>query len=142
MLAHCYISYCTPGPSLYAYKKKAQGTRTRRLATRRGRDGACKPLAPSHADACNPLLQAHPTWAQDKHEGRGLPLYACLLVSPLRAPSRADPSGLGHAATIYSSVQGPPGVETPTLSYLRDILDGTQFFSIAQLHQWALACES
>jgi hypothetical protein len=85
-----------------------------RLATWRGRDGACKPLAPSHADACNPLLQAHPTWAQDKHEGRGFPLYARLLVSPLRAPSRADPSGLGHAATIYSSVQGPPGVETPT----------------------------
>jgi hypothetical protein len=23
------------------------------------------------------------------------------------------PSGLGHAATIFSSVQGPPGVETP-----------------------------
>jgi hypothetical protein len=35
------------------------------------------------------------------------------LFAPLRAPSRADPSGLGHAATIYSSVQGPPGVETP-----------------------------
>jgi hypothetical protein len=34
--------------------------------------------------------------------------------SSLRAPSRADPSGLGHATTIYSSVQGPPGVETPT----------------------------
>jgi hypothetical protein len=31
------------------------------------------------------------------------------------SPSRADPSGLGHAATIYSSVQGPPGVETPTV---------------------------
>ena len=30
------------------------------------------------------------------------------LFFPLRAPSRADPSGLGHAATIYSSVQGPP----------------------------------
>jgi hypothetical protein len=28
--------------------------------------------------------------------------------SPLRAPSRTDPSGLGHAATIHSSVQGPP----------------------------------
>jgi hypothetical protein len=27
------------------------------------------------------------------------------------------------------------------LSYLRDKLDGTQFFSIAQLHQRALACE-
>jgi hypothetical protein len=41
--------------------------------------------------------------------------FACLLSSPLRAPSRADPSGLGHAATIYSSVQGPPGVKTPTV---------------------------
>jgi hypothetical protein len=28
---------------------------------------------------------------------------------PPCVPSRADPSGLGHAATIYSSVQGPPG---------------------------------
>jgi hypothetical protein len=27
----------------------------------------------------------------------------------LCVPSRVDPSGLGHAATIYSSVQGPPG---------------------------------
>jgi hypothetical protein len=43
------------------------------------------------------------------------------LPSPLRAPSRADPSGLGHAATIYSSVQGPPrfrnaDTSTPPLS--------------------------
>jgi hypothetical protein len=34
---------------------------------------------------------------------------------PPCVPSRADPSGLGHTATIYSSVQGPPGVETPTV---------------------------
>jgi hypothetical protein len=59
------------------------------LAARRGRDGACKPLAPSHADACNPLLQAHPTWPRDKHEGRRFPLYACLLVlSPPCSVSR------------------------------------------------------
>jgi hypothetical protein len=71
-----------------------------------------------HADACNPLLQAHLTWARDKHEGRGFPPFYRLSPSsfPLRAPSRADPSGLGHAATVYSSVQGPPGVETPTES--------------------------
>jgi hypothetical protein len=37
------------------------------------------------------------------------------LVFPPCAPSRADPSGLGHEATIHSSVQGPPGVETPTV---------------------------
>ena len=76
-----------------------------------------RPLAPSRVDACNPLLQAHPTWARDKHEGRGFHLSHLSpfgFSSPLRAPSRADPSGLGHAATIYSSVQGPPGVKTPT----------------------------
>jgi hypothetical protein len=26
----------------------------------------------SRVYACNPLLQAHPTWARDKHEGRGI----------------------------------------------------------------------
>jgi hypothetical protein len=83
----------------------------------RTRRRARKPLAPSHADACNPLLQAHPTWARDKHEGRGFPLLRLSPSGfpPLRAPSCADPSGLGHAATIYSSVQGLPGVETPTV---------------------------
>jgi hypothetical protein len=47
----------------------------------------------------------------------GFTSHACLppASSPLHAPSRADPSGLGHAATIYSSVQGPPGFETPTV---------------------------
>jgi hypothetical protein len=64
-------------------------------------------LSLSHANACNPLLQAHPPWAQDNTRSR-FPLT----VSPPCVPSRADPSGLGHAATIYSSVQGPPGVET------------------------------
>jgi hypothetical protein len=69
-------------------------------------------------DACNPLLQAHPTWARDKHEGRGISTSHARLppaAFPLRALSRTDPSGLGHAATVYSSVQGPPGLETPTV---------------------------
>jgi hypothetical protein len=26
----------------------------------------------SRVDACNPLLQAHPTWARDEHKGRGI----------------------------------------------------------------------
>jgi hypothetical protein len=49
----------------------------------RERDGAYKPLAPSHADACNPLLQAHPTWAQDNMKAAGFPF--CL--SPSSPPS-------------------------------------------------------
>jgi hypothetical protein len=70
-------------------------------------DGLTSRLSPSLANACNPLLQAHPPWAQD-NTSRGSLFSPCV-------PSRADPSGLGHAATIYSSVQGPPGVETPTI---------------------------
>jgi hypothetical protein len=56
----------------------------------------------------------------------GFPFYACLPLasSPLRASSRADPSGLGHAATIYSSVQGPLVFETPTIVLMSHILDG------------------
>jgi hypothetical protein len=33
-LAHCYTPHCTPGPSPYAYKRKVEGSRTRRLAAR------------------------------------------------------------------------------------------------------------
>jgi hypothetical protein len=66
-------------------------------------------LSLSLLNACNPLLQAHPPWAQDNTKSR-FPL-----LFPPYVPSHADPSGLGHAATIYSSVQGPPGVETPTV---------------------------
>jgi hypothetical protein len=80
-----------------------------------------RPLTPSRVDACNPLLQAHPTWAWDKHKGRGISTSHARLppaASPLCALSRADPSGLGHAATIYSSVQGPLGLETPTIMLL------------------------
>jgi hypothetical protein len=78
----------------------------RRLAAREN-GPAHKALSLSHADACNPLLQAHLTWAQGNMKAAGFPL--CLFSSPLRAPPRADPSRLGHAATIYSSIQRPPG---------------------------------
>jgi hypothetical protein len=99
--------HCTPGPSPYIYKKKVQGPRTRRWSRERtGWQTVSLSLSLSLANACNPLLQAHPPWAQD-NTSRGSLFPPCV-------PSRADPSGLGHAATIYSSVQGPPGVETPT----------------------------
>jgi hypothetical protein len=92
------------------------------LAARgRGRDRHSREAARSlsRVDACNPLLQAHPTWARDEHEGCGISTsltpISDHLTSPLRARPRADPSGLGHAATFHSSAQGPPGLETPTM---------------------------
>jgi hypothetical protein len=76
-------------------------------------NGLADSLSLSLANACNPLLQAHSPWAQDNTR----PQFP-LTVFPPCVPSRADPSGLGHAATIYSSVQGPPGVEMPTVGAL------------------------
>jgi hypothetical protein len=92
--------HCTPGPSPYIYKKDGPGPSYGKVAARE--NGLTGRLSLSHANACNPLLQAHPYWAQD-NTSRGSPY-----CSPC-VPSRADPSGLGHAAIIYSSVQGPPG---------------------------------
>jgi hypothetical protein len=61
-----------------------------------------------------------------------------LTVSPLCVPSRADPSGLGHTTTIYSSVQGPPGVETPTVGALgRGLLRVDEQLSV-KLHMGSL----
>jgi hypothetical protein len=64
-------------------------------------------------DACNPLLQAHPTWARDEHEGRGIPTSLTPVSGRLASPPFAlalalDPSGLGHAATLTRRPKGPP----------------------------------
>jgi hypothetical protein len=40
-------------------------------------------------DACNPLLQAHPTWARDKHEGRGISTSHARLPPAAFPPSRS-----------------------------------------------------
>jgi hypothetical protein len=70
-------------------------------------------------DACNPLLQAHPTWARDEHEGRGIPtsltpVSGRLAPSPFALTLALDPSGLGHATTLTRRPEGPPGLKTPT----------------------------
>jgi hypothetical protein len=50
-----------------------------------------------------PLLQAHPTWARDEHEGRGIsttltPVSGHLASPPFTLAHALDPSRLGHAA--------------------------------------------
>jgi hypothetical protein len=73
-----------------------------------------RPLAPSRVDACNPLLQAHPTWARDKHEGReistSLSLSGCL--PPSRSVSRR-PIWAGARGNSLLIGPGTPGLETP-----------------------------
>jgi hypothetical protein len=85
----------------------------------RGRTVRCahRPLAPSRADACNPLLQAHPTCARDKHEGRGFPLLR-LSPSGFLPPScfvSRRPIWAGARGDNLLVGPGTPRVETPTV---------------------------
>jgi hypothetical protein len=94
------------------------------LAARgRGRDRRSREVARSlsRVDACNPLLQAHPTWAWDEHEGRGIPTSLTPDSSHLSPPSRSAscrPIWAGARGDIHSSALGPPGLETPTVGAL------------------------
>jgi hypothetical protein len=74
--------YCTPRPSPYIYKRKVQGPRTKKVAARENGLTDRLSLSLSLANACNPLLQAHPPWAQD-NTSRG-----SLFCSPLCSVSR------------------------------------------------------
>jgi hypothetical protein len=109
-LAH---PHCTLGSSPYAYKRKDQGP-LREGWLRGDEDGTSALLGPlaslSRVDACNPLLQAHPTWARDEHEGRGIPTSLTPVSGrlapfpPSRSPTRSTHLGWG---TRQHSLVGP-----------------------------------
>jgi hypothetical protein len=82
------------------------------LATRgRGRDRRSLEAARSlsRVDACNPLLQAHPTWARDEHEGRGIPTSLTPVSDRLALPPSCSPSRSTHLGwgTRRHSLVGP-----------------------------------
>jgi hypothetical protein len=80
-----------------------------------------RPLAPSRVDACNPLLQAHPTWAWDKHEGRGIPPLTPVslrLPPPFALCLAPTHLGWGTRRQFTRQSRDAPGLETPTLLHV------------------------
>jgi hypothetical protein len=82
-----------------------------------------RPLAPSPAwNACNPLLQAHPTWARDEHEGRGISTSLTPPFPPSRSASRR-PIWAGARGDILTRQPRDPSVSkrrhycTPTRTF-------------------------
>ena len=115
-VALCYTPHCTPGSSPYAYKRKDQGP-LREGWPRGDEDETGAPLRPlvslSRVDACNPLLQAHPTWARDEHEGRGIstsltPISGHLTSPLLRSPMRSTHLGWGTQRHSLVGPRDPP----------------------------------
>jgi hypothetical protein len=109
-LAHCYTPIVHLGLLLTSIKG-----RSRALVRRGGRAGGradARALSLSLANACNPLLQAHPPWAQDKHEPR-FPLLFPLVF-------RLAPTHLGwdtqRQFTRRSRDPPPPGSKHRQLS--------------------------
>jgi hypothetical protein len=103
MLAHCY----TPIVHLDLLLMPIKG-RSRALVREGwpcGRTGRHVRL--SHANACNPLLQAHPTWAQGNTKAAGFPL--CLFLPPFVL--RLAPTHLGWDTQrqFTSRSRDPPG---------------------------------
>jgi hypothetical protein len=92
------------------------------LAARgRGRDRRSLEAARSlsRVDACNPLLQAHPTWARDEHEGHGIPtsltpVSGRLALPPSRSPSRSTHLGWGTQRHSLVSPGTPRSRNTDT----------------------------
>jgi hypothetical protein len=85
--------HCTPGPSPCIYKRKGQA-----LIREGGRPGARadeRARSLSLANACNPYCKRIPPWRR----------ITRATFFPPCVPSRANPSGLGHAVTI--SLVGP-----------------------------------
>jgi hypothetical protein len=83
MLAHCYISHCTPGLSPYAYKRKVQGPLTEGWPC--GEDGTARAglSLPPMRTLVTPYCKRTRPGRGTNTKVAGFPFYACLpLVFP------------------------------------------------------------
>jgi hypothetical protein len=80
--------HCTLGPYPYIYKREVQGPRTKEVTARE--DGPPDRLSLSLANACNPLLQAHPLWAQGNTKPQFFPSLCSVSRRPIWAEARND----------------------------------------------------
>jgi hypothetical protein len=100
-LAHSYTPHCTSGPSPCIYKREVQG-----LPARGSRGGTSKRTGSLSLSLSRTLVT--PTTSTPWCEIIRAALSPCV-------PSRANPSGQGHAAKKILVGPGTPGSETPTL---------------------------
>jgi hypothetical protein len=97
MLAHCYTPIVHLGPILTPIKGRSRALVREggRAGERAGRQSLS--LSLSHASACNPLLHAHPPWAQDNTKAAAYPLLffpppplCSVSCRPIWAGTRSD----------------------------------------------------
>jgi hypothetical protein len=112
MLAHCYISHCTPGPSPYAYKRKVQGPLTEGWPRGEGRDDACIGLSlPPARTLVTPYCKRTRPGRGTNTKAAGFPFYACLPPAFLPFALRLAPTHLGWGTRrqFTRRSRDPPG---------------------------------
>jgi hypothetical protein len=128
-MLHPHFVHLAPLLTLIKGRTRAFLEKVGLAGTRAGAGALLRSLAPlTRADACNPLLQAHATWARDEHEGRGnlrlslslsldlAPATDLALSSPLRARPRARPIWAGARGTFTRRLGDPPVSERRQLA--------------------------
>jgi hypothetical protein len=93
----------------------------------------------TRVDACNPLLQAHPTWAQDEHEGRGIPTSLTPVSGRLASPPSRSPSRSTHLGwdTRRHSLVGPRDPRSRNADKV--LIKGYKVFLF---YDWVLNCDT
>jgi hypothetical protein len=112
-IAHCYTPHCTPGPSPYAYKRKVQGSLTRRLVARE--DGATRrvPHSPPTRTLVTPYCKRTRPGRRTNTEAAGFPLSSTPFVLRL-APTHL---GWDTRRQFTRRSRGPPGSKRRHLVY-------------------------
>jgi hypothetical protein len=112
MLARCYISHCTPGPSPYAYKRKVQALLQRVGRAGGGRDGARVSLSlPPTRTLVTPYCKRTRPGRGTNTKVAGFPFYACLPLAfpPSRSVSRRPIWAGARGDNLLVSPGTPPG---------------------------------
>jgi hypothetical protein len=113
MLAHCYTPHCTPGPSPYAYKRKVQGSLTRRLAARgNGTARISLLLSPTWTLVTSYCKRTRPGRGTNT-KAAGFPFTLVSLFPPFALRLAPTHLGWGTQRQFTRRSRDPPGSKRP-----------------------------
>jgi hypothetical protein len=109
MLAHCYTPHCTPGPPPYAYKRKVQGSLTRRLAAREDGTARAGLSPPPTRTLVTPYCKRTRPGRRTNTKAAGFPFTPVSLFPPFVLRLAPTHLGWGTRRQFTRRSRDPPG---------------------------------